>query len=155
MNNKRKAFTLMEIIIAMALLLVVILSVLLLNQSSNQSSMDAYYETLCFSLAREPIEVFRGLGYETVLAISKDNSLCPAPYTVSEFSEITFNPKIDLQYPAEAENFQRCIELTPNDDGKYINIRVTVTPKNLSKAELWLSRKTITLESIIVEKPKW
>ena len=155
MNTKRKAFTLMEIIISMALLLVIILSVLMLNQTSNQSSMDAYYETLCFSLAREPIEVFRGLGYETVLAIQKDPKLCPAPYKVGEFTDITFNPKVDLQYPADAENFQRRIDLTPNDSPKYINIRVTVAPRNLSKAEVWLSRKSIVLESNIVEKTKW
>ena len=127
----------------------------MLNQTSNQSSMDAYYETLCFSLAREPIEVFRGLGYETVLAISKNNELCPTPYKIGEFTPITFNPKIALQYPADAENFQRCIDLTPNETDKYIKIKVSITPKNLSKAEIWLSRKTVVLESNIFEKPKW
>ena len=155
MRIKRKAFTLMEIIIAMAMMMIVILSVLMLNQTSNQSSMDAYYETLCFSLGREPIEVFRGLGYDTVLEICKNKSLCPAPYKIGEFTNITFNPKIALQYPADAENFQRCIDLTHNSSGKYINIKVTISPKNLSKAELWLSRKSVILESNIVEKPKW
>ena len=153
MISKRKAFTLMEIIIAMALMMVVILSIFMLNQTSNQSSMDAYYETLCFSLAREPIEVFRGLGYETVLAISKEKNKCPAPYKIDEFTNITFDPKLALQYPADAENFQRKITLTPGDG--YINMKVTVAPRNMSKAEVWFRRESIELESNITEKPKW
>lgn len=155
MINKRKAFTLMEIIIAMALMMVVILSIFMLNQTSNKSSMDAYFETLCFSLAREPIEVFRGLGYETVLAISKNHKLCPAPYKIGEFTNITFDPKLALQYPADAESFQRRIDLTPNSSGKYINIKVTVAPRNMSKAEVWFRKESIILESNIVWKPKW
>ena len=155
MRIKRKAFTLIEIIIAMALMMVVVLSVFMLNQTSNQSSMDAYYEMLCFSLAREPIEVFRGLGYDTVLEIAKKPELCPVPYKVGDFIKLTFNPNIDLQYPADAENFQRMIELYPDDDNKSIRIKVTVAPINATKADIWLSRKTVELESIIVEKPKW
>ncbi len=155
MIKKRKAFTLMEIILAMAMMLIVVLSLFMLNKSSNQSSMDAYYETLCFSLAREPIEVFRGLGYETVLGIYNNKSLCPEPYKIGKNVDITFDPKLDLQYPADAELFQRRIDLTYNKSKKYINIKVTIMPKNLSKAEVWLSRKSIVLESNITEKPKW
>ena len=80
---KRKAFTLVEILIAMFLMSVVILSIFLLNQSANKSSMDAYYEMLCFSLAREPIEVFRGFGYKTMEDIVKDPSLAPKFYPVN------------------------------------------------------------------------
>ena len=84
---------------------------------------------LCFSLAREPIEVFRGLGYETVLGIYNNKSLCPEPYKIGKNVDITFDPKLDLQYPADAELFQRRIDLTYNKSKKYINIKVTIMPK--------------------------
>lgn len=157
-NNKKKAFTLIEIVIGMAMFMIVLLSVFMLNQSSNQSSMDAYYEVLAFSLAREPIEVFRGLGYETVLKICKDNKQSPALYKVGEDTDIEYNPGIELQYPAEAESFKRRIDLeakTSKDGINYVNITVTVGVKGQSKAENWLSRKSVELKSCIMERPKW
>lgn len=156
--RKKKAFTLIEIIIGMAMFMMVLLSIFMMNQSSNQSSMDAYYEILAFSLAREPIEVFRGLGYDTVVKICRDNNLSPALYKVGEFTAIEYNPGIELQYPAEAENFQRKIELKESvseNGSKYVNITVTVAVKGQSKAENWLSRKSVILQSCIMERPKW
>lgn len=158
MNRKRRAFTIMEIVVAMALMSVVILSVFMMNQSANQNSMDAYYEMLAFSLAREPIEVFRGFGYETSVKICRNNELSPSLYKVGELVDIEYNPEIDLQYPVDAENFQRYIELeerVSKNNAKYVNIRVTVAPKGLSKAEIWFSRKSVMLESAIMEIPKW
>ncbi len=156
-SRKKKAFTLIEIVIGMAMFLIVLLSIFMLNQSSNQSSMDAYYEILAFSLAREPIEVFRGFGYDTVLKICR-GEISPALYKVGDYEAIEYNPGIDLQYPAEAENFQRKIDLEEKQspDGiKYVKIVVTVGVKGQSKAENWLSRKSVVLQSSIMERPKW
>ena len=61
--------SLLEIVIAMFFMSIAILSFFTMNQASNQSSMDAYYEFLAFSLAREPIEVFRGFGYDYLASI--------------------------------------------------------------------------------------
>lgn len=155
--RKKKAFTLIEIVIGMAMFLIVLLAIFMLNQSSNQSSMDAYYEILAFSLAREPIEVFRGFGYDTVLKIC-NKEISPALYKVGEYQDIEYNPGIDLQYPAEAENFTRKIDLeaeTSSNGTKYIKIVVTVGVKGQSKAENWLSRKNVILQSCIMERPKW
>lgn len=156
--NSRKAFTLLEIVIAMALLVIAVLSMFLMNQASNKSSMDAYYESMAFSLAREPIEIFRGLGYENCYKIYKNHSLAPSIYKINEMTPIEYNPEIELQYPAEAEIFQRMIELEEGMSDKqikYIKIIVTVAAKGQSKAEVWLSRKSVKLESMIMEQPKW
>lgn len=157
-KKNRKAFTLMEIIIAMGLLVIAVLSLFLVNQASNKSSMDAYYESMAFSLAREPIEIFRGLGYENCSKICKNPTLSPSLYKVGEMMPIEYNPTIELQYPAEAEIFQRMIELEEDvtlNNTRFVKITVTVAAKGLSKAEVWLSRKAVTLESMIMEHPKW
>lgn len=153
--NKRKAFTLMEIVIAMFLLTVVLLSVFMLNKSANQSSMDAYYELLAFSLAREPIEVFRGFGYKAVFEICRDNSKSPALYKVGETVPIKFDPSIGLQYPADAEIFEREISLKEDGTEKAVKIKVVVSVKGQSRAEVWMRKKSVVLESIIMEQPRW
>ena len=158
MTTKRKAFTLIEIIIAMAIMAIAVLSMFVLRQSSNKSSMDAYYEVMAFSLAREPIEIFRSFGYETLFKIHKGIVAPPPLYEIGTFKDIVYNPGIDLQYPAEAEYFQRKIDLksgTNANNQNYIKITVTVAVKGSSKAEVWLSRKSVVLESIIVEQLKW
>ena len=159
--NKRKAFTLMEIIIAMALIAVVILSIFMINKNANETSMDAYYEMLAFSLAREPIEIYRGFGYETLSKINKDNSLALPQYPIGKLTPIVFDPlqsNKGIQYPPDAERFQRLIELNEDisrNNQKYISIRVTVMPLGLTKADIWLSRKSIILDSNIMESSKW
>ena len=153
--NKRRAFTLVEIIIAMFLMMIVMLSFFMLNQSSTKSSMDAYYEMLAFSLAREPIEVFRGFGYDVVKGIYDKSIPCPKPYEIDKETKIEFNPNVDLQYPADAENFTRYIHLEEVND-KCINITVTVSPKGQSKAESWLRKdKQVILESNVTKCIKW
>ncbi len=164
--RKRKAFTLVEIMIAMFLMTIVILSVFMLNQNAEKNSMDAYYEMLCFSLAREPIEVFRAFGYKKVLDISKNHELAPLVYraALDDFAVIECNPDDEdnypFAYPNEVTNFQRYIDLnTDNDD--YIIITVMVGPKGGSKAENWLRKKavyenkySVQLDSIIMKTPK-
>ena len=157
MKNQRKAFTLIEIIIAMALMLVLVLSIFMLNQSANKSSMDAYYEMLAFSLAREPIEIFRGMGYDVVKKIENSHNLSPEPYTIDTAKPIVCDNG-QVQYPFEAQHFTRTIELkncSENYGGKeihYIKVTVTVEAKGQSKAQsLFTGGKKVVLESNIME----
>lgn len=158
---RRKAFTLIEIMIAMFMMAIVILGYYALNQTSSKSSMDAYYEMLCFSLAREPIEIFRGMGFESVEKIAKDPSLCPPPYKIGEEVDLVFNSNPNIPYTPEVENFKRLITLTPIQNKKDSNkieafkINVKIIRKGSTKAEVWLSRGTIELESMITYNSKW
>ena len=152
---RRKAFTLVEILIAMFLMAVVILSMFTLNQTANKSSMDAYYEMLCFSLAREPIEVFRGFGYDGVSLICENHNLFDRFPVGGEEEYFDIQPD-PILYPAEADNFKRSIVLEKGKTGSginYIKIRVSVAPKGSSKAETWLRKDVVSLESVIVERP--
>jgi len=153
---KRRAFSLLEIIIAMAFLSVAILSMFWMNRASNQGSMDAYYEFLAFSLAREPIEIFRGFGYEQLKVIADGNIAPPAWYPIGSFKNIEFDLMSDMQYPAEARLFERLIELIPVSSGNIngIRIKVTVAAKGQSRVEVWMSRKSVSLESIVMERPR-
>ncbi len=169
--KKRKAFTLVEIMIAMFLMMVVILSIFMLNQKANESSMDSYYEMLCFSLAREPIEVLRSFGYETVMKIKDNPGLMPKQYSDSfvDFADIDINPSdVDnypFSYPNEALNFQRSITLEDGSENgiNYVKVTVIIQPRGSSKAESWMRQKAgimnankgVILDSYIMETPKW
>ncbi len=153
---KRQGFTLLEIVFAMAILAVAVLSMFMLNRSSNQQAMDSYYEFLAFSLAREPIEVFRGFGYDSVQMIVDGNVSPPAGYKINSMQDLDFNPFSQIQYPAEAAMFKRMIELKPANHGnlKGISIKVTVAAKSMSRIEVWMRNRTISLESLILERPR-
>lgn len=153
---KKRAFSLLEIIIAMAFLSVAILSMFWMNRASNQGSMDAYYEFLAFSLAREPIEIFRGLGYDYLKMIADGNIAPPSWYPVGSFKNIEFDLMSDMQYPAEARLFERLIEIIPVSSGNLngMRVRVTVAAKGQSRVEVWMSRKSVSLESLIMERPR-
>jgi len=149
--------SLLEIVIAMFFMSIAILSFFTMNQASNQSSMDAYYEFLAFSLAREPIEVFRGFGYDYLASIVFEGAAPPAWYKVDDnFHDIPFDATADMQYPAEADLFQRNIKLASVSEGnlKGIKIIVSVAVKGMSRAEIMMSRKSVTLESVVMERPK-
>lgn len=156
MMKRRSGFSLLEIVMAMAFMSVGILSMFMLNKSSSQGSMDAYYEFLAFSLAREPIEVFRGFGYETVNDIAHGRTSPPSRYPVGGFADIDFDPMSEMSYPFEARLFEREILLQPANEAGVngIHIKVTVAAKGLSRAEVWMRKQAVRLESIILERPK-
>ena len=152
----KKGFTLIEIVFAMAILAVAALSMFMLNRSSNQQAMDSYYEFLAFSLAREPIEVFRGFGYDSLRMIADGNVSPPAAYKINSMQNIEFNRFAEIQYPAEASMFKRMIELKPVSHGnlKAISIKVTVAAKSMSRIEVWMRNRTVSLESLVLERPR-
>jgi hypothetical protein len=135
-----------------------------MNQASNRGSMDAYYEFLAFSLAREPIEVYRNFGFDYLRYLEAGHSgLKFYPIDKVSLKDFIGLPGLDIEYPAEAAFFDREISLEPltiDSGSKPINaikIKVTVSTANLdgkSKAQAWLTKQEISLESIVVEPPK-
>lgn len=155
-KNRKKAFTMLEIVIAMAFLSIAVLSILWMNKASNEGSMDAYYEFLAFSLAREPIEIFRAFGYDCLEDIVDGNISPPSRYPVGGFTDVNFDSTSDLQYPAEARLFERKIELSKESSGDLnaIKIKVTVSAKGSSKVDVWMRRNSVSLESLVMERPE-
>jgi hypothetical protein len=69
---------------------------------------------------------------------------------------LDFNPFAPIQYPAEAAMFKRLIELKPVSHGNLnaIQIRVTVAARSSSRIEVWMRKRTVSLESLILERPR-
>lgn len=151
----KKAFTLLEVIVALAFLSIGILSMFWMNTASNKSSMDSYYSFLAFSLAREPIEIYRGLTYDTVKKIKDGTIPAPTRYPVAKV-DVDVGAMTQMQYPFEAQNFQREIILTDRVTGstKAIQITVVVSVKGQSRVESWMRKDKVILDSLIVEQPK-
>lgn len=160
---KNKGFTLLEILIAMAFMTVAMLGMFSMNQMSNRGSMDAYYEFLAFSLAREPIEVYRNFGYDYLKSLTTGHTALKFyPIGKRSIKQDVGVPGYLIDYPAEAAMFDREIILKPitilsgAKDINAIKITVIVSTANLdgkSKAQAWLSRQQVKLESIVVEQP--
>ena len=157
MNRRwNRGFTLIEVLIATLLLSLAIFSILELKRFSHQTTTNAYLGFMASQLAREPIEVFRGLGYRWLA----DYDRHPLPeYPVHRAHDIAGLPDAD-QYPTQALDFERYIGLTQEEATlpsgkkmKALRISVTVSPRKRSWAETWFSREDVKLEALVVEQP--
>ncbi|MBF0544762.1 MAG: hypothetical protein HQM08_10030 [Candidatus Riflebacteria bacterium] len=145
--RKRKALSLLEVLFAGALLTIAILPLLWMTKYSEQSSMDAYYELLAMNLVKEPIEIFRGLGYEWLAA----NPKSPHPdYPIGD-QQI---PGDGLKRPVEASSFKRRIDLKIMTAEKIAQVTVTVYPAGQNRVQAWLSDSATTMEALISAKRK-
>jgi len=143
---RRRAFSFVELLIGLIFLSLVLLSLMWMNSSSNRGAMDAYYEMLAFSLAREPIEIFRGFGYDW----ARTYPAHPLPdFPVAEWRPVLIDP--NALYPVEAGSFQRFLELEPVERNgvRAMRVRVRVSPLGAT----WMSRPEIALDALITEQP--
>lgn len=143
----RKAFSLVEVMFAAALLAVAVLPLLWMTRYSNQSSMDAYYELLAMTLAKEPIEIFRSLGYETLASNPK------APHPDFPIGEQQI-PGDGIKRPVEASAFKRKIDLEILPAEKVARVVVKVFPSGQNRVWTWMKDNTITMETLIFSKIK-
>lgn len=106
----RDGFTMIEIVVVAALMVTALGSVIWMNINSQKGSADAYYDYLALTLAKEPLEFFRGHGYKWTKdylagAIEKTPGLVPdEEYKIPSTGEV---------YPCEAGNFNRFIAIEP------------------------------------------
>ena len=150
---RNRAFTFLELLIAILFLSVALLSLFHTVSFSNRESMDASFEFTAMSLAREPLEVFRGFGYEW-LSKYADHPLAQFPEGWADIAKI--DPDA-ISYPVDALQFKRWISLSPFVDGgtRGIRVKTVVSPVRPGKAFSWLSRSQIELESAVFEeKPR-
>lgn len=109
--------------------------------------MDSYYEMVALSLAREPIEIFRGFGYDWLATYDS--------HPIDEFPTFTWKRVTGSGYstnqrPVETEVFQRHIALEQVEEAGIpaIRVRVSIAPVGVS----WLTQNEITLEGLIVKQ---
>ncbi|MBF0501078.1 MAG: hypothetical protein HQM09_13145 [Candidatus Riflebacteria bacterium] len=125
---KRRAVTLVEILIASFILAGALLALLTVNSSSNRMTMDSYFEFLAMQIAQEPIEVFRAVGYPECMSIPK----YPVAVTEPILNQLGL-------YPVESSMFERTISVDISKLPLCL-VTVTVTPRSNSRAQAWLRR---------------
>ncbi|MBF0499057.1 MAG: prepilin-type N-terminal cleavage/methylation domain-containing protein [Candidatus Riflebacteria bacterium] len=150
---RRRAFTLTELLISMVLLSLALLPLLWMTTYSNRESMDAYYEIIAFSLAKEPIEVFRSFGYEWLTSYTNH------PLTRFPIGTMVVKPRnTPDQYPFDSELFEREINIAQNDTTqngiKARRVTVSVHPVKRSRSDAWLRRNEVKLEALIFDGPR-
>ncbi|MFZ2958406.1 MAG: prepilin-type N-terminal cleavage/methylation domain-containing protein [Candidatus Ozemobacteraceae bacterium] len=147
--NHRSGFSLIEIVISLGLLALLILGFGQLGRISHAATMDATHELTALSLAREPIEIMKGLGYQALADYSRF-SLPRFPLGESDLSD---HPDGGAHFPVMTTFFKRHIALEPCEEAGIHAFRVIVTvyPKDGNR----MSRSSFRLEGIVVEKPEW
>lgn len=143
----------MELLVSMFFLSLALLGLLMMNSYSTKGSMDAYLELIAFTLAKEPIEVFRNFGYEWT-ASYQDH---PLPKYPLGNHPVVSGTGID-RYPFDEGTFEREVALQPFRDPQsgigMVKVRVTVRPRT-SHAKSWFSRKEgVSLEALLFEEIK-
>ncbi len=129
----------MEILVASVVLAVALLTLFTVNSSSNQMTLDSYFELMAVQLAQEPIEVFKAVGYPDCNKLVK--------YPVGQPHSITSE---NGYYPVEASMFERTIQIDSSKE-PLVTISVSVSPKPDSQARNWMRRgkEFIVMKSLI------
>lgn len=142
----------------MFFLSIALLALLWMNRGANRAAMDAYYEFLASSLAREPIEVFRGQGFQWLEKYQKGEIPTLEDYVLGE-TDLEDRPFARIQRPPEAAGFRRRITVTPvqmpDNSLKGFKVRVAVFPRASSRVSVWLSGGgEVALEALIFDRPQ-
>jgi hypothetical protein len=129
----KRGLTLVEVIVGLFVLTVAILPLILINSTSNQMTLDSYYQLQALQLAMEPIEVFRAVGYPQCTALPH----FPLDYTEDLSSRVGV-------LPPEVGMFERTITMDTSGPPPYI-VTVVVAPRSNSIARYWMRRKNGTV----------
>lgn len=154
-RHEKRAFTLVEILVAMIFLSLALLAFLWMNQASNKGAMDAYYEFTALSLAMEPIEIFRGLGFEWLKEYGKSIPINPE-YPLKTWTQVSDTSDADTSRPSEVTFFSRHIEvdnLPVQESPQGMKITVSVRPAGQNRVMAWLSRSEIQVSVLLFERP--
>lgn len=143
-----RGFSFIEILIAMIFLAIVTVTSFSFLTSSGRGSLDAYRETIAYSIALETLEWVAGLGYEKLLAAQ----LTPNPSLEQlgtagfvSMDSVTRDDGGMVAYPDEYRAFERKTELIHLSAEKLLLIKVTVQP--LAGASI--GRGSIVLEKLV------
>lgn len=144
----RDGFSFIEILVAMIFLAIVTVSIFSFVTSSGRGTLDAYRETIAYSIALETLEWVAGLGYERLLAAQ----LAPTPALeqlgttgFAGMDSVTRDDGGMIAYPDEYRVFERKTELIHLPAEKLILIKVTVQPV----AGTTIGRGSIVLEKLV------
>ena len=149
---RMRGVSLIEVLVAVLFLGVLTASVSGIISQARRQSMDAYFEFSALQVALEPIEILRSFGYRFLESYESH----PLPGYPLGWSDVRNGPT-GVQRPVECESFSRQItkELVTDPSGtgpKAIRLTVTVVPQAMSRLAVFLSRKSVTVEALVVER---
>ena len=143
---KRQAFTLIEMLVAAALLAVGVGGLFSWIQQSRRESADLYATHLARQAAREPMEVFQTFGFRWVQEYSQ--------HPLAEFplgwKRLTAEAPGGIARPAAVTGFLRHIALNEVEQDGLRGIRVRVTVRSDSGSGWWSLPETL-LEDLVLE----
>ena len=143
-GRRRRAFTFIEILIALVYIMTSVVFLVTFFSSSTTGTMDAHRETIAYYLAQEALEWVGSLDYNTLLKmhsrtdprVHSDPDLIRLGNFISEASpESTEKLFPDISYPEDYKGFRRWLDVSPPKDGL---ITVTVF---VETTEGWLMRR--------------
>jgi len=142
-------FSFLEILVAVVFLMAGIFFLFSVFSSSNKGTLDAYKETIAYSIAHEGLEWVAGIGYENLLEISKipGNSL-EKRFNLGNW-QLLDKIKLDdgsmIDYPDDYKQFERLIELEHFPALRVMRVKVTVQPH----VGTIIRRGSVVLERIV------
>lgn len=133
-KSQRCAFSFIEVMLAAMILGLLAIYVFTMISESNRGTVNTYHQYLAEQIAREPLEVFRYLGCQKVLAGIGSGI---ADYKFNEWQKIEeVSSATGIERPEDATIFERKIIITPikKDDTEAILVQVNVRPTRNSAA---------------------
>jgi prepilin-type N-terminal cleavage/methylation domain-containing protein len=152
-SRTNRGLTLLEVVIAVFILSFAVSGILLMQSSSQRGTLDVYYEFLAVSLAKEPLEYYRGRGFRWLKKNFQKQHESNDQFVLGKVYSF-FGDGSD--YPCEAGLFQRKIEITPDDKDhpQVYEITVQVYPKDKNSfARLIGGKDEVTLLGAIFDGP--
>ncbi len=152
MKSRRGAFSFVEVMLAAMILGLLAIYVFTMISESSRGTANTYQQYLAEQIAREPLEVFRFLGCQKVLA---EISHGIADYKFNEWQKIeSVSAATGIERPEDATFFERKIIVTAinKDDIKAILVQISVRPIRNNRP-FGPSLDQLTRSTIIVGQP--
>ena len=147
----RRGLTLLEVMLAVFILAVALGQLVWALSYANRSTLDAYYENLALSLAREPLEIFKGRGFAWTREYLRKPGIPWYPLEAVRIKQERYG----VAYPVGAGDFYRDISIREEkvENRRCLKITVQVFPAPGAKAMVYFSRKAgVTLEALLFEE---
>lgn len=128
MKFQRSGFSFVEVMLAIMILGLLAISAFTMISESSRGTANTYHQYLAEQIAREPLEVFRFLGCQKVLAGISGGI---ADYKFNEWQKIeSVSAATGIERPEDATFFERKIIVTPinKDATEAILVQINVRP---------------------------
>ncbi len=148
-GSSGRGFTFMEVLVAMIFLMAGLVFLFSVFSSSNRGTMDAYRETIAFTLAQEGVEWVGGMGYEELNDILSvpGNSLATRLQlgVLADVDDIQREDGSMIRYPEDYKQFRRLIDIEHYPSLRLMKVHVEVAPKT----KFFTRRESVILEKIV------